>query len=71
VRLFGSVARGTESRDSDIDLLVELDRDRTLLDLIAFQQDASDILGRPVDVATPAILKAGFRERVLAEAVPL
>lgn len=71
MRLFGSVARGTESRDSDIDLLVELDRDRTLLDLIAFQQDASDILGRPVDVATPAILKAGFRERVLAEAVPL
>jgi predicted nucleotidyltransferase/DNA-binding XRE family transcriptional regulator len=71
VRLFGSAARGDDLSDSDVDLLVELDPDRTLLDLIAFQQDASDILGVPVDAATPEILKDRVRERVLAEAVPL
>jgi predicted nucleotidyltransferase len=71
VRVFGSTARGEDSRDSDIDLLVELDSDRTLLDLIAFQQDASDILGVRVDAATPGILKDRVRSRVLAEAVPL
>ncbi len=71
LRLFGSAARGEDSRDSDIDLLVELDPDRTLLDLIAFQQDATDILGVPVDAAVPEILKDRVRQRVLAEAVPL
>lgn len=71
VRLFGSAARGEDSPDSDVDLLVDLGPERTLLDLIAFQQDASDILGVPVDVATPGILKDRVRERVVAEAVPL
>lgn len=71
VRIFGSGARGEDSPDSDIDLLVELEPERTLLDLIAFQQDAGDILGIHVDAATPEILKDRVRERVLAEAVPL
>ena len=71
VRVFGSAARGEDSPDSDVDLLVDLGPERTLLDLIAFQQDASDILGVPVDVATPGILRDRVRERVLAEAVPL
>lgn len=71
VRLFGSAARGDESASSDVDLLVELEPDRTLLDLVAFQQDASDILGVRVDAATPEILRAGVRERVLAEAIPV
>lgn len=54
-----------------MDLLIDLEPDRTLLDLIGFQQDAASILGFPVDVAVPEILKDGIRERVLAEAVPL
>lgn len=71
IRLFGSAARSEESPASDVDLLVTLEPARTLLDLIAFQQDASDILGVPVDVATPEILKERVRQRVLAEAVPI
>lgn len=71
VRLFGSAARGDDSSASDVDLLVELDAGRSLLDLIGFQQDATDILGVPVDAATPEILKERVRERVLADAVPL
>lgn len=71
VRIFGSAARGDDADASDVDLLVELEPQRTLLDLIAFQQDAAEILGVPVDAATPEILKDRVRTRVLAEAVPL
>jgi predicted nucleotidyltransferase len=56
VRVFGSVARQDEHPDSDIDLLVELDPERTLLDLVAFGREASEILGMPVDVATADML---------------
>ena len=71
VRVFGSVARGDARPDSDIDLLIELDAGRTLLDLAGFVNDARAILGLEVDVATSAILREEFREDVLAEAVPL
>lgn len=59
VRVFGSVARQDERPDSDIDLLVELDPERTLLDLVAFGREASEILGMPVDVATADMLPDG------------
>lgn len=59
VRVFGSVARQDERLDSDIDLLVELDSERTLLDLVAFGREASEILGMPVDVATADMLPDG------------
>jgi uncharacterized protein len=59
VRVFGSVARQDEHPDSDVDLLVELDPERTLLDLVAFGRKASEILGMPVDVATADMLPDG------------
>jgi uncharacterized protein len=71
VRLFGSVARGEQHRGSDVDLLVELEPGRTLLDLAAFRRRAGDILGVPVDVATPDMLKVHIRSEALAQAQPL
>src|SRR2546425_3820724 len=68
IRVFGSVARGDETADSDIDLLVELEPDRTLLDLIGFQQDAQDILGIRVEAATPRFMKGRVRTRAVREA---
>jgi predicted nucleotidyltransferase/DNA-binding XRE family transcriptional regulator len=68
---FGSIARGEAGPTSDIDLLVELAPDRTLLDLLGFRDEATEILGIPVDVATPDMLKERIRAEVLAEAVPL
>jgi hypothetical protein len=59
VRVFGSVARRDERPDSDVDFLVELDPERTLLDLVAFGHEASEILGMPVDVATADMLPDG------------
>ena len=50
VRVFGSVARGTARPESDLDLLVELDANRGVLDLSELILDLQDALGHPVDV---------------------
>lgn len=71
VRVFGSLARGEALPTSDIDLLVDLEPGRTLLDLAAFRREAEAILGMPVDVATPDMLKERIRAEALAEALPL
>jgi hypothetical protein len=71
VRIFGSVARGDETADSDVDFLVELEPGRNLLDRIALIQDLEDLLERKVDVATVKGLREYFRDHILNEAVPL
>lgn len=71
IRLFGSLARGEARPDSDVDLLIELEPGRSLLDLIAIKQDLEDILDRSVDVLTERSLSPYLRDRVLADAVPL
>lgn len=71
VRIFGSVARGDADECSDIDILVDLDPDRSLFDLGRLWSDLEQILGRPVDVVTENGLKQRIRERVLKESVPL
>ena len=71
VRVFGSVARGDASSGSDVDLLVDFEPGRSLLDLVGLELDLRDLLGLPVDVAAVASLKDRIRPRVLAEAVPL
>lgn len=71
LRVFGSLARGEAGPASDIDLLVDLEPGRTLLDLAAFRREAEEILGTPVDVATSDMLKERIRTAVVAEAVPL
>jgi predicted nucleotidyltransferase len=71
VRVFGSAARDEAGESSDIDLLVDLDPDRSLLDHVALVQDLEELLGRRVDVVTTAALHWYIRDRVLAEAVPL
>ena len=71
VRVFGSVARGDARPDSDVDLLVEFDADKSLLDHAALVIDLEGRLGRKVEVATEPGLKPGFRDRVLREAVAL
>jgi predicted nucleotidyltransferase/DNA-binding XRE family transcriptional regulator len=71
VRVFGSLARGEAVPASDVDLLVDLEPGRTLLDLAAFRREAEEILGTRVDVATPDMLKERIRAEVEAEAVPL
>src|SRR5689334_22535288 len=71
LRVFGSVARGTEDEQSDIDFLVELAPDRSLLDLGNFLYEVRTLLGKEVDVVTEKGLQHRIRDRVLAEAVDL
>jgi uncharacterized protein len=71
VRVFGSVARGNARPDSDIDLLVELEAGRSLLDLGGLLMDLQTLLGRDVDVVTDKGLRDRIRARVLQEAKPL
>ncbi len=71
VRVFGSFARGEATLNSDLDLLINLEAGRSLLDLIAVKQDLEDLLACPVDVVTEASLSPYIREKVLKEAVTL
>jgi len=69
--VFGSVARGDEGSDSDIDLLVELPPTMGLLGLGRFQEDLGALLEAGVDVVPESDLKPGVRQRVLDEMVGL
>lgn len=70
VRLFGSAARGEDRPDSDIDLLVDFDRDSSLFDLMRMSRELEALLGRPVDVISAGGLKSRDRA-ILAESVDL
>ncbi len=71
VRLFGSVARGETTATSDLDLLIEMEPGRSLLDIIAIKQDLEELLGCKVDVVTEAAISPYLRDKVLHEAVRL
>lgn len=71
VRVFGSVARGHATKDSDLDLLVSMAPGRSLFDLVAFSQAVEDRLGHAVDVVTEREVSPYLRERIIAEAIPL
>ncbi len=71
VRVFGSVARGDADEKSDIDLLVEFEPGRSLLDHAGLWMDLQELLGCKVDVVSERGIKPRIRERVLQEALPL
>ncbi|MFT0751938.1 nucleotidyltransferase family protein [Synechococcus sp. RC10A2] len=71
VRVFGSVARGEADEQSDIDLLVEFEPNRSLLDHAGLWVELQELLGVKVDVVSAHGLKPRIRERVLQEAIPL
>lgn len=71
VRIFGSVARGEETADSDIDFLVELPPNCTLLDQIALIQSLEDLLECKIDLAETDTIHPLIKEQVLQEAIPL
>ena len=68
VRVFGSAARGEAVEDSDIDLLVEFEPGRSLLDHTALVLELEELLGRKVDVVTEKGLYWLLRRRILKEA---
>ena len=71
IRVFGSAARGEADESSDIDLLVDMEPDRSLLDVAALLADLRDLLGRRVDIVSEKGLYWLIRRRILKEAKPL
>jgi predicted nucleotidyltransferase len=71
VRVFGSVVRGESGALSDVDLLVEMEPGRSLIDLVGLWQDLEDMLGTHVDVLSDGGVSPHLRERIYAEAVSL
>lgn len=71
VRVFGSVARGDATGESDIDFLVDRTGPYSSWWPAGIILDLEDALRRPVDVATPNTLHRVIRDRVLREAIPL
>jgi len=71
VRVFGSVARGQDDADSDIDFLVDMEPGRSLFDLGGLLMDLEKLLNSKVDIVTERGLKERIRDRVVNEAVLL
>lgn len=70
-RVFGSVLRGDDQENSDVDILVDAPPGTTLFDLGGLQVELEALLGVRVDLVTPLELPRQFRDRVLAEARPI
>ena len=70
-RVFGSVSRGDDGPDSDVDLLVDFDDAVSLFDLARLEAELALIVGSPVDVAVSDGLREHVAARVTLEAVPL
>jgi predicted nucleotidyltransferase len=71
IRLFGSVARGDDGAESDIDLLVDLDEQVGIFALGRMRSEAERLLGHSVDIVPASGLKPDVIERVLTEAITL
>ena len=71
VRVFGSVARGDDRADSDIDLLADFPPDITLFGLSRLESALSEIVGAKVDLVPANGLRPNLLDKALAEAVPL
>ena len=71
LRVFGSVARGEASERSDLDLLVEWEPGRSLMDHAGLVADLEELLGVNVHVGTEKSLHWYVRDRIIREATPL
>ncbi len=71
IKIFGSVARREETKDSDIDFLVEFESDRSLFDLIALKNELEELLNMPVDVVTENSIHHTIRENIKSEVVEM
>ena len=68
--IFGSTVRGEAKRESDVDILVEIERkDMSLLDFVELELELEEALGRKVDLGEYHTIKAPIKERILGEEV--
>ncbi|MFM0517545.1 MULTISPECIES: nucleotidyltransferase family protein [Caballeronia] len=70
-RIFGSVARGEDTEESDLDLLIDPTPKTSLLDIGAIRHELRELLGVKVDVLTPRSLPDRTRDAIIAGAIPV
>ena len=71
VRVFGSVARGEATPNSDVDLLVSFPPERIIFDLIGLWLDLKDLIGRDVSLIPDTLENERFMQQVLKDTIPL
>jgi uncharacterized protein len=71
IRVFGSTVREHNTHESDVDFLIDVSPEQSLLDLIAFTRELKELLGCEVDVAQSTVLHSVIRDEVLREAISL
>lgn len=69
--IFGSYVRGEQREDSDIDILVDFPKDKSLFDFVELQLKLEDALNKKVDLGEYTTLKSRIRNRVLNEQVQI
>jgi hypothetical protein len=67
VGIFGSTARGEDTKTSDIDLLVKLSKPKSLLSMVKLERHLSEEIGRKVDLLTESALSPYLKDRILKE----
>ena len=65
--LFGSVARGESKRNSDIDMLIKIKKNKSLLDIVRLKLELEEKLGRKVDLVEYSAIRPFFRDIILSE----
>ena len=69
--IFGSFVRGKAKKNSDIDILVEIEADISLLDFVGLKLEVEEALGKKIDLVEYNTLKPSIREEILKEQVPI
>jgi predicted nucleotidyltransferase len=67
--IFGSFARGNENPDSDIDILVEFDKQISLLEFVGIKYELEDILEKKVDLVEYQSIKPRLKKRIMSEEI--
>ncbi len=71
IRVFGSVARGEANKSSDIDLLIDIQKDKSLMDFARLKVSLEDLLGEDVDLVESGSIKPRLKQFVDEDSVPL
>ena len=71
IRIFGSVARGEQDDNSDVDILVEMDKNKSLFDRLGFKYELEKLLQKKVDVISVRAIRGRLKENILKESLPL
>lgn len=69
--IFGSTVKGKQTEDSDVDILVEINRRMSLLEFAGLKVELEEVLGRKVDLGEYSAIKPIIREEILSEAVTI